>query len=115
MENELQIIDASIALVANNNNPTILNPDFLKYNAIIPSDWELSTSPIVTEPFAQVSFKNAFQITSQFQKIVFSCNDFSEIDLETIASTAKRYIETIYNVKYVALGFNPTFFSFRKN
>lgn len=110
MNKNLHIVDASIALVANSNNPSLLNPDFLKFNNIVPKDWRLAKPPLTTEPFSQVVYDNGFHITCQFQKIVFFCNNFEKNDLDKISQIANNYINTIPHVNYSAIGFNPTFF-----
>ncbi|MBX9255594.1 hypothetical protein H1Q63_16925, partial [Desmonostoc muscorum CCALA 125] len=56
MSQSLNIQEIAIAIAAKQHNPTILTPDFLKYSGIVPSDWELSKPPIITDSAAQVVF-----------------------------------------------------------
>jgi len=97
-----------IVIVAKNHNPTILNPDFLKYNKIVPSDWELSSNPICIEPIAQVSFKNGITIRAEFEKLIFSegLKDKTNKEIK-IPKIARKYIETLPHVNYKAVGINP--------
>ena len=99
----------SIVFAANANNPTILNPDFLKYNNIVPNDWELKQPPIITEPFAQVIFKSGISITSQLDKVVFSHKNIDNIDnaSKAIKDIAGKYLSIIPHVNYSAIGINP--------
>ena len=64
--------ELSIVVVARNHNPTILNPDFLRYNEIVPPDWELAGPPVCVELMAQVAYSNSVKIVSQFDKVIFT-------------------------------------------
>lgn len=72
MENLVRIQNLSVVVAARSHNPTILNPDFLKYNKIVPMDWELESNPICADPVAQVKFTNGISITAEMNKVVFS-------------------------------------------
>lgn len=109
MDRPLIINEVSLVVVATNHNPTILNPDFLRYNNIVPLDWELGQPPICVEPMAQVSFKNGVKITAQFEKVIFAESvknkKFEKLE---IASVAYKYIHTLPHVDYRSVGINPT-------
>jgi hypothetical protein len=77
----------AIVVVAKNHNPTILNPDFLIRNAIVPEDWETSDNPVCTDPVAQVAFTSGVTITAEFNKIVFAekANDRPPADASVAA------------------------------
>lgn len=109
MNKQLNIQDFSIVVVAQNNNPTILNPDFLKFNQIVPADWELKTPPMCIEPMAAVHFKtNNIKITAQLDKIIFlesvGGKNTNEILLPEIVH---KYTNTLPHVEYTAIGLNP--------
>jgi len=108
MISELEIQEISIVVVAQNHNPTILNPDFLKFNEIAPKDWELAAPPICVAPMAQVAFKNGVSIVAQFDKVIFAeaVLDKSAEDLR-IAKIARKYIEILPHVNYSSVGINP--------
>jgi len=61
----------SIVVVAKSHNPTILNPDFLKDNEIVPANWELEKPPVCLEPVAEIVFKNKVRIIAQLDKLIF--------------------------------------------
>ena len=65
MKHTLDIQELAAVVVARNHNPTILNPDFLKYNNIVPANWELAESPLCTPPVAQVKYTNGISIVAQ--------------------------------------------------
>ncbi|SRR5258708_45333 len=108
MTEKIKIHELSIVVVANNHNPTILNPDFLKYNEIVSKDWEVSGQTICTPAASQVSYKNGVSIVAQFDKVIFAEKAKSTSDSEfKIPSIAKKYIETLKHVDYRAVGINP--------
>ncbi|MBM4300225.1 MAG: hypothetical protein FJ121_01660 [Deltaproteobacteria bacterium] len=108
MAKEIITEELSIVVVARNHNPTILNPDFLKYNKIVPTDWELAGKPICADPVAQVTFSNGVNIVSQFDKVIFSevLRDKKPGDV-AIPGIAQKYVETLPHVDYRAVGINP--------
>jgi len=65
MSNSLQLSEIAIALVAKDLNPAVLNPDFLKYTGIIPTDWELANQPIYNNNLVQLVYKNGVGIIVQ--------------------------------------------------
>ena len=95
-------------VVARNHNPTILNPDFLRYNEIVPLDWELSGPPVCVEPMAQVAYTNSVKIVSQFDKVIFTETLGEKQNKDVfIPKIAKKYIKTLPHVEYIAVGINP--------
>ena len=46
LSEQFEIKELTIVLLAETHNPTILNPDFLKYNEIVPFDWKVAGSPV---------------------------------------------------------------------
>jgi hypothetical protein len=107
MNAALQIQELAVVVVAKNHNPTILNPDFLKYNGIVSPDWELARPPICTEPVAEVRYRNGINIIAQLQKLIFSQTlaDRS-IDEAQVPEIMVKYIETLPHVDYRATGIN---------
>jgi len=94
-----------VTIGAKRHNPSILNPDFLKINQIVPSEWELAESPICVEPHSEVSFTNGIKIVAEFEAISFSeaVNPDNELDL-CVPSMAKSYIELLPHVDYTGAG-----------
>lgn len=107
----LEIFELSVVIIAKNHNPTILNPDFLKYNDIVPKEWDLAKKPICADMVAQVTYKNSVNITAQLDRVIFSenikINDLNNIDTPGIAGIACRYANTLPHVDYKAVGINP--------
>ena len=107
MDKIVKIHDLGVAVVARNHNPTILNPDFLKHNDIVPPNWELASPPICAEPVAEVRYKNGINIVAQLEKLIFSQTlaDRSLGDAQ-VPEIMVRYIETLPHVDYRAVGIN---------
>ena len=50
----------SVVVTAEFHNPSILNPDFLTSNEIVPPDWTV-TEAVTTPPVSMVRYDNAIQ------------------------------------------------------
>jgi hypothetical protein len=107
MNDSLTITEFTIVIVAQNHNPSILNPDFLKYNKIVPMDWEIAEPPICVEPMSQVSFKGGLKINAQFDKVIFKENiEENKLEEIKVPAIAKKYITVLPHVDYKAVGIN---------
>jgi hypothetical protein len=108
MRKKLVIQELAIVVVGKNHNPTILNPDFLKSNGIVPDEWQLAVAPVCVDPLAQVIFQNGLSIVAQFDKVIFS-EPFSlgTVDPVETPRIAREYLETLPHVDYRAIGINP--------
>ena len=107
---DVKLTGLTIIIVANSNNPTILNQDFLYHNGIISKKWALSTNspPIITPAFSQIIFNNGFKILAEPNRVLFEQlgNEIQEHDF-FCADIARRYLLTIPHVPYNAIGINP--------
>jgi hypothetical protein len=107
MKPNLNIQELAIAIAAKQHNPTILTPDFLKYSGIVPGDWELARQPILTNSASQVSFQNGISITAEVNRIIFSEVLTTKETIEAeIPAIARKYVETLTQVDYQAVGIN---------
>jgi hypothetical protein len=108
VERDLKIPELAIAVAAENHNPTVLNPDFLKYNEIVPKDWTLVGDPITTPVVSQVAYDEQVAIAAQADKVVFSRSngDIRDPDGPDVAELAARYVTTLPHVDYTGLGIN---------
>lgn len=108
MSKRVVVRELSIVVLGNDHNPTILNPDFLKVNNVVPNDWELAEPPVCAHPVASVSFNNGVRIVANINRITFA--ELFELtgdgEVET-PGIAHRYIETLPHVEYRAVGINP--------
>ena len=107
---QIDLVGFSVVVVAQSNNPTILNPDFLRHNGIVSSsralrdDRPLFTTPVVSE----VSFDEDLTVRAEPQRITFAQTG-SGLAPENIdcPAIAKGYLRTVPHVPYTALGLNP--------
>jgi hypothetical protein len=108
MQKKFDLTELSIVIVAENHNPTILNPDFLKFNEIVPKEWGVGKPPLCAHPVSQVEYTNGMRITAEFNKLTFFNPKLVNDDSETkISDIAKRYVDTLRHVNYKAVGINP--------
>ncbi|MGB6065461.1 MAG: hypothetical protein WBG50_11670 [Desulfomonilaceae bacterium] len=105
----VEISQLEIVVAAENHNPTILNPDFLVRNKIVPDTWKLAQPPICIQPLAQVSYDNGVSITADPAKVVFS-EMFREgiVGQPSAPGIAMKYVSKLPHVDYRAVGINPT-------
>lgn len=106
---KVQTIEFSIVVVANDCNPTILNPDFLQMREIVPAKWKwVVTGPsITTPPYAAVNYDSGISVsveTNKFQ-VVDKMKD-RQIDLDILEHIATQYIVVLPHVRYTAVGNN---------
>lgn len=108
MNKALKIQELAIILTAKNLNPTILNPDFLKYTGIVPADWELAKKPVYTNGVVKILFNNGLGIFAQPNQItlaeILGNKSLTELALATIA---RKLAEKLSQVEYQAVGINP--------
>ena len=106
---DVRLSGISVVIVANSNNPTILNQDFLYHNGIVPKDWTLEKNmpPVMTPAVSQITFENGFKVIAELNRILFEqfTVPLKEEDI-VCADIAKRYLRTVPHVPYTAVGIN---------
>jgi hypothetical protein len=107
MTQSVQIQELAIVVSVKNNNPTVLNSDFLKYSGVVPANWELARSPLYTKEAAQLLFQNGINLISQTDRVAF-IEEISEKSIELLETPqiATKYLKTLPNAEYQALGIN---------
>lgn len=103
------LVELAVVLVARSNNPSILNPDFLRFNGIVSEGWDVAQSPVSTPAFSQVVFKNGVTVTADPGRVIFTANDSTDENLEP-PEIAQRYLQQVPHAPYSAVGINPKFF-----
>ncbi|MEH2362221.1 hypothetical protein [Nostoc sp.] len=108
MSQSLITQEFGIIIAAKNHKPTILNPDFLKYSGIVPAEWELARQPVYTQSVSQVAFTNGVLIVAEPTRVIFiqAIEGFAATEI-VVADIAKKYVQTLPNVEYEAVGLNP--------
>lgn len=108
MNQNLITQEFGIIIAAKNHNPTILNPDFLKYSGIIPQEWELVRQPTYTQNVSQLAFTNGIMIVAEPTRVIFiEAIEQKEIKEIAVAEIAKKYVKTLPNIQYEGIGLNP--------
>jgi len=108
---DLYIPELSIVVAGRNHNPTVLNPDFLRYNDVVPSEWVLRDNddgPVSSPVFSQVDYDNGVRIVAQPDRIAFSvsCRDVRAEGTPDLAALVIKYVRTLPHVNYQAVGVN---------
>lgn len=99
-------VSFSIVILAQNHNPTILNPDFLKLNKIVPEDYKVKYT-VTTPPFSIVQFENGLVLTVEIDKFQVTHDIRSGFDnSKTAIITAIEYVKTLKHVGYRNVGLN---------
>ncbi len=104
----IELVGFSVVLVSSLNNPSIMNPDFLRHNNIVDADRQLQGDPISTPVYAQVSFEGGLTVKAEPNRVIFeqTRNPLTKKTV-TCPAMAKRYLETVPHVLYTAVGINP--------
>ncbi|WP_066383064.1 MULTISPECIES: hypothetical protein [unclassified Anabaena] len=106
---ELSLYELSVVFLVKNQNPTLLNWDFLKYSGIVPQDWRLDSNPVYTQQGSQLIFENGLQIASDNSRTIFLENIIGKsIDNIVAAQIAQLYTQVLPYVEYEGLGINLT-------
>lgn len=105
----LSLIGVSVVTVAETNNPSILNPDFLREFVLPDESWALQDNPICTPVHARVAYSNGISVQSGPKRVVFEQNSeaLDSTGVE-VAEMTRRYVRAVSYVKYTAIGINPS-------
>ena len=105
----LNIDEVDLVVIAQNHNPSILNPDFLIRTGIVESSWgwELANPPICTQQFSGVMYKSGLSIQAFLDRLIFrEKNQGNTIANSKLSRIARKYIETLPHVSYSSIGTN---------
>ncbi|MCV3215603.1 hypothetical protein OGM63_19150 [Plectonema radiosum NIES-515] len=108
MSQSLVVQEFGIIVAIKDNKPAILNPDFLKYTGIVPSEWELARQPVFSSSVSQVTYTNGVSIIAETNRVIFveSLEDKKAEEI-SVAAIAERYVKMLPNAEYQGLGVNP--------
>ena len=108
MAKELSFVLTSVSVVvtANHHNPSILTPDFLTAQGIVPQDWEVLDS-MTTPGVSAIHYSERLQWTLDqgALRIVEPCEGAFQ-DRYEVHDLATRYIDKVRVVPYRSLGLN---------
>ena len=96
----------SVVVTAEFHNPSILNPDFLALNQIVPSDWT-HTEAVTTPPVSVIRYDNGIQwIVDQSNLTVTEVCESHFRDSYLVYRLVTAYLECLPHVPYRSLGIN---------
>lgn len=108
MSQGLEIQELAIAIIAKNLNPTVINPDFLKYTGIIPADWELAKQPVYTNGVVQIFFSTGVGIIAQANNVtILEAIGAKPLEEIHISKITQQLVEKLSQVEYQRIGINP--------
>lgn len=109
--NGIALVEVSIVLVANDNDPSIVNRDFLDRHGILVGDWEVVQPTLSTPMFSQVTFLEGLSVASAPSVLMFSQSASNlKVDDVVIPEVAMRYMSAVPNVHYSGYTINLTGF-----
>lgn len=107
---QTQIVQFSIVVTGEAHNPTILNPDFLILQGIVPNDWSRQvkvSQAITTPPFAIVAYSNGISILVEHEKLQVIDAGVRLNPAESPAVViAEKYVRALPHVNFKAVGVN---------
>ena len=96
----------NVVILAKSHNPSILNPDFLRINDIVPPDWE-ANEVLTTPAFATVRYPtNVVFLIDQERLEVRKESDTSFQDNYEVHNFAALYVKVLPHVTYTSVGLN---------
>ena len=99
------VTGVSVVLVAEAQNPVMINPDFLKNSEIVPAEWE-HTSSISTSPFAHIIYQRGLAVLVDQNRCIFEEKKASTSEAEyQVYECTRKYAEKLEYI-YLALGMN---------
>ena len=105
------LVELSVVLVANQNDPSILNPDFLRYNGIVDDALKLAQSPMSTAMVSQVVFDGDIAVRAEPHRFVFEQKgDPISEDACVVPEFAGRFVRAVSHIPYRAIGINAKSF-----
>jgi len=104
----IELIGFSVVLVANSNDPSIINPDFLRYNEIVDPNRPVQGAPITTPAFSQVTFEGGLSVKADTNRVIFEqAGDPLASEDILCPEIANCYLQKMPHVPYSAVGINP--------
>lgn len=105
---EKRLIQFSGVVVGDVHNPSILNPNFLEIEGIVPSSWNWEVDKtITTPPLAVVSYRNGPTLTVEQNKLqVTDAILEGGPEASKVTEIACAYVRKLPHVRYTAVGNN---------
>jgi hypothetical protein len=110
---ELRLVSLNVVVLAESNNPRLLNPDFLERNEIVPKKWMWKPAQVlVLPPISNVTYENGVSIQVEETKLQFLVEDPKKVDWQNLLPVIiTTYLDVLPHVSYKSVGLNYTFFA----
>ena len=98
----------SVVILGEYHNPSIVNPDFLVSNDIIPKSWR-TIETVTTPGLSVLRYDNGIQLIVDPNRLTISkeCNEpFLKHNKSNIHSIAAKYVNKLPHIPYRSLGLN---------
>lgn len=96
----------SVVLVADNIDPSMINPDFLRHSGIVGSDLKTEQPPVSTPVLSQAIFEGGFSVVAQPDRFIVVQQGEALTDDIATPDIAKRLLEKVPHPAYKAIGIN---------
>jgi hypothetical protein len=107
MSKTLTLSELAIVVTASNYDPSLMNPGFLSGSGIIPTDWQLSRQPVVSNRLSQLIYNNGVNIIAYPNRFMvteaLTTKSPSAVEIPVLV---QRKCSTLRNIDYNALGIN---------
>lgn len=106
-DTQVGLVEVSVVLVANQNDPSILNPDFLRYNGIVDKALKRAQPAMSTPMISQVVFEGDIAVRAEPNRFVFEQKGqpLGE-DACVVPELAGRFVQTVSHLPCSAIGIN---------
>jgi hypothetical protein len=104
-----RLVQFSSVVVGQTHNPTILNPDFLAVQGIVPKSWGWGdpAETVTTPPLGLVRYNNGVNITVEQNKLQVTDPNVEDGPEQSKAiDIATSYVTILPHVRYTAVGNN---------
>jgi hypothetical protein len=103
-----RLVQFSAVVVGQSHNPSILNPDWVEGQGIVPKSWGWPVKEnITTPPLSLVRYENGVVITVEQEKLQVTDPNVEEgPENSKVTQIASGYLNTLPHVTYKAVGVN---------
>ena len=105
---DMSLVQVSTVVIGETHNPSILNPDFLATQGIVPKawGWDLADT-FTTPPLSLVRYKSGVTVTVEANKLqVVDPSVEDDPERTKAAILAAAYVAALPHVRYTAVGVN---------
>ena len=100
-----RLLELGIVIVGRHHNPSIITPDFLRINNIVPEGYQADEGNlIITKAFADLSY-GTLSIRADMDRITIG--EAMKESGFIVPEVARQYLKHVPHVRYTALGINP--------